>query len=339
MPKIKQSISLTILLGAAASFGMGTAPVDAFPIGAPEILTGCAGSPTTISVGDKCDPNADVIRDVTDMPLPGLPGLQGNIAFDPQTQPGELQGLRLQGIGRNGSSGEPLFNLDFLPPEGTGEGLTIQANSAPRGGINDFSGFDLWTGEIKDLVQEPPLMTADPVIPGSTVPNPMSPRVRDFIVIDNPTAAAPGANGEVDGIIESGYALDLIELSEPELIPGTIPGFNTTTVRLNMQLQAYKIDTAGDRVEEQQSFPLGRRIFANRAAGVIEFSIAERADDIRAKLSAGEIIDFAGTYNILVGVEPESVTIVQSEVPEPSTIISLLLLGGGTVAFTKRKIV
>ncbi|TVQ49890.1 MAG: PEP-CTERM sorting domain-containing protein [Gloeocapsa sp. DLM2.Bin57] len=335
MPNIKQSISLTVLLGAAASFGMGTAPVEAFPIGAPEILTNCAGPPPTISMGDKCDPNADVVRTSATNFL----GLQGNIAFDPQEQSEELQGLRLQGIGRDGSSGEPLFNLDFLPPEGTGEGLTIQANSAPRGGINDFRGFNLWTGTIQDIVQDPPNNPGEPVIPGSPVPSPINPRVRDFIVINDGSLGPGYATGEVDGIIEGGYALDLIELAEPELIPGTVPGFDTTTVRLNMQLQAYKIDTDGNRVEEQQINPLGRTIFANRAAGVIEFSIAQSADEIRTALRAGEIIDFAGTYNILVGVEPDSVIIPTSEVPEPSTIISLLLLGSGTVAFTKRKTV
>lgn len=335
MPKIKQSISFTVLLGMAASIGMGINPAEAFPIGASEILTACQGPPITLLPDGRCDPNADVVRTTT----ADFPGLQGNVAFDPQDVPGQLQGLRMQGIGRDGSNGEPLFNIDLIPPVGNGTGLTIQANSSPRGGSNDFRGFDKWSGTMKDLVQDPPMTTVEPVIPGASVPSPTNPRVRDFMVINNSTGAAPYANGEVDGIVESGYALDLVELAEPQLMPNIIPGFGdeTTTVRLNMQLQAYKIDTAGNRVEEQQSTPFGRRIFANRVFGTIEFSIARPADEVRAALRAGEIVDFAGTYNILVGVQPDSILIPQAEVPEPSTIISLLLLGGGTVAFTKRQ--
>jgi hypothetical protein len=265
-------------------------------------------------------------------------GLTGGVTFDPTLNGGGDLGVRVQGIGRNGSNGEPLMNFDFIPPsQAVGdlntEGRTIESNFFPSGGGNDFSAFAQWTGEIQDLIQLPPNSGS---FGGSTVPNPAGPfdttnRVEDFIVI-NSTGAG---NGVVDGVAESGFGLDLIEFGEP-VISASPSGFGTSII-IDMQFQAYKLGPSGKRIEEQERVPSGFNIYANRGIGTFDYTILRPIDEVRTALINGEVLE-GGTYNLTVAVNPIQIVVEQNdEVPEPSTLISLLLFGGAFATFSKRK--
>jgi hypothetical protein len=133
-----------LFLGAALGASFGIAPAQALgglgTDGARQVLDNC---PFPLFFPQKCDPNADVVTPVP--PAPANPGLEGSVNFTPLINPG---GFILQGTGQTGANGEPLVNIDFVPPEQQGYGQMYTVN-APAS--SDFRPYLGWAGTIKDL--------------------------------------------------------------------------------------------------------------------------------------------------------------------------------------------
>ncbi|ELR98528.1 PEP-CTERM sorting domain-containing protein [Gloeocapsa sp. PCC 73106] len=349
MKKFNNRLSQTLLLGVVTALVGNALPAQAQTpagVGAAEILAGC--NPSNLrSFLDKCDPNADVAVDASNLPN-NMPGLDGTFNVVPLGAPA---GLALEGTGLTDDNGDPLTNLDFSGPSqvgftGMGDEVEITPGSDPNAvgefrilsSTGDFRGLLGWEGTIKDLI-----------IPGfgdfrgeaypTTNPAAPSPRVVDFIVIDVPQA--PG-NGIIDGVQYDGIALDLVDIGFPSYDPES--GDNPqTTVSIQLELQAYKL-LNGQRIEEQEQlpddFPFVDRfaIYGNSVNARLSASFDFTPDEVREQYDeVGELLAFYG-YDITFDSTPVSQAFAAGVVPEPTTIISsLMLMAGGAFKFSKRK--
>ncbi|TVQ49889.1 MAG: PEP-CTERM sorting domain-containing protein [Gloeocapsa sp. DLM2.Bin57] len=345
MKKLNNHFSQAVILGVAASTTLAIAPVQAQTVapppfrgpGAAEALAGC---PNDLIFPQKCDPNADVVVEAESI---STAGLEGTVNFVPLEQPG---GVRLEATDFVTPDGAPLTNIDFVPPEREGRGALFTVNT---GAGSDFAPFQAWTGPIKDLY-----------IPGTTTetagapfPNPANPRVRDFIRITQPPTGGSSIV-EVNGIQVSGFAMDLNLVEFP--IYSTRP--TSTTISLGLELQGYLLDTQGRRIEEQ--FPLlppetiisddgltittinRTNVFANQVSGALTATFPNEIDGVplRERLTQeppltgfGFDLTLRSTPNVrLIEVGDQEV------IPEPTTILSsLLLFGGGAFKLKNRK--
>lgn len=324
MKKLNNSIFQSIVLGLATSAAFGLAPASATQIVLPEptyppidgarpVLDNC---PNPFPVGTICDPNADVIGSGN--------GLSGRLGFNPSGTPGAI---RLEGTNYVDGAGNPLTNIDFTPPIGGPNGRIITID-APSG--SEFEAFEGWKGTISDLYI-PPFDNG-----GSPFPSDANPRLKNFIVIDDRTGAR--GNGTVDGVALGGFAMDFVYLDFP--VYTAVGG--STTVSLPWELQVYKLDASGNRVEDQdQTLPNDfTAVYANRVQGAISATFAGLTP-----AQVRELFDEPGefsetfTYDINLDSTVISTIIPQGNpIPEPTTILSsLLLFGGGALKLKNRK--
>ena len=323
MKKLNNSIFQSIVLGLATSAAFGLAPASAAPIVLPEptyppldgarpVLDAC---PNPLPVGTICDPNADVVGDGN--------GLAGRLGFNPSGTPGAV---RLEGTNYVDAAGNPLTNIDFTPPIGGPNGNIITID-APSG--SDFEAFEGWKGTISDLYI-PPFDNG-----GVAFPSDANPRVRDFIVIDQRSGAR--GNGVVDGAELSGFAMDFVYLDFP--VYTAVGG--STAVSLPWELQVYKLDANGNRIEDQnQGLPNDyTQIYPNKVQGAISATFAGLSpDEVRALFDEPGEFSETFTYDINLESIPLSKVFPQNVVPEPTTILSsLLLFGGGALKLKNRK--
>jgi hypothetical protein len=122
--------------------------------------------------------------------------LDGRFGINPPTIPGVQTGISFTGTGQNDPNGNPLTDLDFVPPSGGGNGAVVEINANPGpGGGNDFVPFIGQTGTAQDLT------VADLIGVSPTTP------LEDFIVL-------PGS-----------FAINLTEVEFPQY---TFDGSGTT---------------------------------------------------------------------------------------------------------------
>ena len=332
MKKLNNHFSQAVILGVVASTTLAIAPVQAqAPFRGPGAAEALANCPDDLIFPQKCDPNANVVVETESV---STAGLEGTINFVPLEQPG---GLRLEATGLTDPDGNPLTNLDFVPPERQGRGSLFSVNTG-RG--SDFEPFQGWIGQITDLYI--PGTTTETV--GQPIPNPENPRVENFIVV-NQAPAGGSSIVTVNGIEVSGFAMDLNLLEFPIYSPRP----TSTTVSLGLELQGYLLDASGDRIEEQFSFPpeitpqgtIDRtRVFANRVNGGLTATFPNMVDGVplRERLTQDPPLTGFG-YDITLRSTPDARTIVTGgEIPEPTTILSsLLLFGGGAFKLKNRK--
>lgn len=323
MKKLNNHFSQFVILGVVAGAGLSVAPAQAQTVippftptdGAQKVLDSC---PRTLTFRQKCDPNAQVVMPASSADTAGL---RGSFNFTPLEAPG---GVKIQGTGFVDPDGDPLTNLDFLPPEGQGIGQIITINA---GVGSDFQAYQGWKGVIKDL-----RLTGTNGVP---FPGPNNPRITDFIRVNQPD---PDGSGVVDGVRTGGFALDAVFAGFPEYQPA---GPFNTRVTISSQLQAYKLDTNGKRIEEQipiTTIPPGVKVFANAATGTFAATFPGDPATVRALFDNPNDPPVTASYDVSINVTPDSRFIPASEIPEPTTIISsLLLLGGGAFKLNRRK--
>jgi len=323
MKKLNNHFSQFVILGVVAGAGLSVAPAQAQTVippftptdGAQQVLDNC---PVTLTFGQKCDPNAQVVDEASSADTAGL---RGSFNFTPLEAPG---GVKIEGTGFVDPDGDPLTNLDFLPPEGQGVGQIITINA----GIgSDFQAYQGWKGVIKDL-----RLTGTNGVP---FPNADNARIRDFIRVNQPD---PDGSGVVDGDQTGGFAIDAVLIGFPQYQPA---GSFNTRVTIATTLQAYKLDTSGNRIEEQipiPTIPEGLRVFANAATGTFAATFPGDPATVRELFDDPSDPPVTASYDVSINVTPDSRVILQSEIPEPTTILSsLLLLGGGAFKLNRRK--
>ena len=317
MKKLDNRFTQVLFLGAALCASFGIAPAQAQggfgTDGAQKVLDNCRDD--LLTNPGKCDPNAQVLT-----PAGANGGLEGSVDFTPLINPG---GFILQGTGQTGAGGEPLVNIDFVPPRGQGFGQMYTVN-APA--TSDFRPFLGWAGTIKDL-----RTTGTNGVP---FPSPANPRIRDFMVINQPS---PDGDGIVDGVPTGGFAADLVYVA-PVNISTVGAG---SSLSYGWEMQVYKLDTSGNRIEEQNQIPSIPKttVFANTFVGAVSASFSDLTRDqlISAIDGNREILSGYG-YSINMRSTPNVRIYQESEIPEPTTIISsLLLLGGGAFKLRNRK--
>lgn len=332
--------------------GIGTSPqgdvIDLTPQRGP--VRGFAFEGTGLTVGDVVGPTQEDVEDFW-----------------------EDQGL-LEATGKTAAQSgvfpnNPLTQIDFAPPaqpvfgdESSGFIGNYEGTNAPAS--SDFFGFNGWKVEIKDLALTDlaPSITLPPGVgpnciddpslcnvQGAPFPNPPEPpRVKNFLVFTEPFDEFSG-----DGIID-GQEVDRLEF---DLISTSLPGYTSspggggTVVSVDLFLQGYKV-IDGVRVEEQRRIPLPNipgltdrervTVWGSEAVITLTAPFTTSPDDVRALYDeAGEQPDrvFINSFELrsiakastFISGNPE----VQ-DVPEPTTIISFMLLGGGVFGFTKR---
>jgi hypothetical protein len=318
MQKLNNRFTQVLVLGAAIGTAFGIAPAHAQggfgTDGAQQVLDNC---PAKLRNPQKCDPNADVVNTVTSIDNAGL---QGSVNFIPAGDPG---GFILQGTGQRDDNGEPLINIDFEPPvqQGFGEMFTVNAGSN-----SDFRAYLGWTGTIKDL-----RTTGTNGVP---FPSPSNPRIRDFIRVDQ---AAPSGNGIVDGVATTGFAADLVYTSDVSI--ADIRG--QSGLSFDWEMQVYKLDANDERIEEQLFTELPDEssittVLANTFVGGISASFPFSGDDLRSAIDGNSEILSGFGYDITLNSTPDT-RIIPEAIPEPTTILSsLLLFGGGALKLKKR---
>lgn len=348
------SCSSALILGLVSALTCNVLPAQARVDGADIVLDNCAEQ-GPIEFLEKCDPNADLVQDSTNLPS-NQPGLQGSFNIRPLGAP---SGLALEGTGIIDLEGNDLNNIDFSGPsqvERVSDTPEVILN--PEGDPGAIGEFDIlsstldfaellgWKGTIKDLVvlKEIGAFSGE-VIPG-TVENP---RIKNFMVINEPNE--PGT-GIIDGWSYGGVALDLVSLSAPSYNPAN-GGDSGTSMSLQMELQAYKLDEQGNRLEEQEKLPFGSPIiYANRVSARLSAAFALPVDEVKDNLDeVGELLAWYG-YDVTFNSEPLNLFSIgepipggsgvsgddPSAIPEPTTLISsLLLFGGGVFKLGKRK--
>ncbi|ELR98529.1 hypothetical protein [Gloeocapsa sp. PCC 73106] len=311
--------------------------------GADIVLENCANQ--GIVFLEKCDPNADVAVDASNLPN-NMPGLNGSFNIRPL---GTSAGLALEGTGLTDEAGNPLTNIDFSIPSQVrslaNETLVLNSESDPvsigrfdiLSSTGDFRELLGWSGSIKDLqVEDVGGFIGEP-IPG-TVENP---RIRDFIVIDGPGEFGTGI---IDGLSYGGVALDLVSLSSPSFDPVADDNL-LTSMSFQMELQAYKLDEQGNRLEEHELLPGGSTIYTNQVDARLSAAFAFSPEDLVTQLDeVGELLAWYG-YDITFDSIPNTLIFVPDgpdpesgvePIPEPTSIISsLLLFGGGVLKLAK----
>ena len=322
MKKLNNRFTQVLFLGAALGASFGIAPAQAQgglgTDGAPQVLDRC---PSPVPYLQKCDPNADVVT-----PAPANAGLEGSVNFTPLINPG---GFILQGTGRTDANNEPLVNIDFVPPEQQGYGKMYTVN-APA--TSDFSPYLGWAGKIKDL--------RTTGTNGVLFPSPTNPRIRDFIRVDE---RSPQGDGVVDGVPTGGFAADLVYVA-PVDISAVGAG---SSLSYGWEMQVYKLDTSGQRIEEQIRVPLvgepivGSNVFANKFVGAISASFSDLTEEeLKSAIDGDREVLSGYGYSINMTSIPDSRFIPTEEpvIPEPTTILSsLLLFGGGAFKLRNRK--
>lgn len=339
MKKLNNHFSSAVILGIAASTTLALVPAQAEIIPAPfrgpgadEALQNC---PKNLIFPQKCDPNADVVVKTDSV---STAGLEGTVNFIPLDQPG---GVRLEATPFTDPDLEPLTNIDFVPPDRQGVGALFTVNT---GTGSDFAPFQGWIGSIKDLA-----LTGSN---GSPFPNPANPRVKDFIFI-NTSPTGGSSTVTVNGIEVSGFVMDLNLVEFPNYIPrGT-----TTTIALGVELQGYLLDDKGKRIEEQFPFPTQvielpdgttkttytTNVFANKVEGALTATFPNVIDGVPLKERLTQNPPLTGFgFDATLRSTPLPIQIVVGEegpiIPEPTTILSsLLLFGGGAFKLNQRK--
>ena len=316
----------TLILGVVATAALTITPAQAQTLdGAETVLRNC---PSTLRFPQKCDPNAQVVLPTSETGVPA--GLQGSVNFVPLGDPG---GFILTGSGGTDRNGNPLFDIDFEPPEGQGFGNMFTVNA---GIDSDFRAYLGWEGTIQDLTR---------TLGGNGVPFPApGGRIRDFIRVDRNVGSG---NGIVNGYQTGGFAADLVFVNDVE-INSIVPGV-TSEVSFDWEMQVYKLTPSGERIEEQTPLPpvteglvttFQTTVFANQFEGGLSATFPFSDTELRSLLSSGEPLDGFG-YDITLESTPGSRPIVVSDdevVPEPTTILSsLLLFGGGAFKLKNRK--
>jgi len=327
MKKLNNHFSQFVILGVVAGAGLSVAPAQAQTVippftptdGAQKVLDSC---PRTLTFRQKCDPNAQVVMPASSADTAGL---RGSFNFTPLEAPG---GVKIQGTGFVDPDGDPLTNLDFLPPEGQGIGQIITINA---GVGSDFQAYQGWKGEVKDL-----RLTGTNGVYFPGFPNADNARIRDFIRVNQDS---PDGDGKVDGVQTGGFALDAVFAGFPQYQPA---GPFNTRVTISAQLQAYKLDTSGKRIEEQipiTTIPKAVNVFANAATGTFAATFPGTPNQVRALFDDPSDPPVIASYDVSINVTPDSRIIRQDDViPEPTTILSsLLLLGGGAFKLNRRK--
>jgi hypothetical protein len=240
----------------------------------------------------------------------------------------EPGGVILQGTGFEDTNGNPLTNIDFEPPAGQNIGRVFTVNA---GAGSDFAAFQGWSGTIKDLT-----LNGGNGVP---FPNEANPRIRDFIRVNQPLS---GGDGIVDGVQTGGFAFDAVLSEVPEYDERGI----TTTITIGAVLQAYKLDVNGRRIEEQTVLPSvppnggpGINVYANAAQGAFTATFPNQIDGVPLRELFDEATDapLSGFgYDITISTTPD-VRPFPTAIPEPTTILSsLLLFGGGAFKLRKR---
>jgi len=321
MKKLNNRFTQVLFLGAALGASFGIAPAQAQgglgTDGAPQVLDRC---PSPLAYLRKCDPNADVVT-----PAPANPGLEGSVNFTPLINPG---GFILQGTGQTGENGEPLVNIDFVPPQGQGYGQMYTVN-APAS--SDFRPYLGWAGTIKDL-----RTTGTNGVP---FPSPANPRIRDFIRVDQPS---PDGDGVVDGVQTGGFAADLVYVAPVDISAVGVG----SSLSYGWEMQVYKLDTSGQRIEEQNRVPINvdqppisTTVFANTFVGAVSASFSDLTEEeLRSAIDGDTEVLSGYGYSINMNSTPDNVVFPQGEIPEPTTILSsLLLFGGGAFKLRNRK--
>jgi len=343
MKKLNNHLSSAVILGIAVSTTLAIVPVQAQTVtlpsppfrgpGAEEALLGC---PSNLIFPQKCDPNADVVVEAESI---SEAGLEGTVNFIPLEQPG---GLRLEATRYRAPNGDPLTNLDFVPPNQQGVGSLFTLNT---GAGSDFAPFQGWIGSIKDLAF-PEYITGGNASP---FPNPDAPRVKDFIRITTPPTGG-GPTVTVNGIEVSGFVMDANFATFPEYLERP----TTTTIAIGAELQGYLLDKNGKRIEEQ--FPLPTEtvtlpdgtirttyrtnVFANKVEGAFTATFPNMVEGVPLKTRLTQDPPLTGFgFDATLRSTPEVRLIESGQViPEPTTILSsLLLFGGGAFQLKNRK--
>jgi len=321
MKKLNNRFTQVLFLGAALGASFGIAPAQAQggfgTDGARQVLDRC---PEKLPYLQKCDPNADVVT-----PAPANAGLEGSVNFTPLINPG---GFILQGTGQTDANGEPLVNIDFVPPQGQGYGKMYTVN-APA--TSDFRPYLGWAGKIKDL-----RTTGTNGVP---FPSPTNPRIRDFIRVDQDS---PDGDGVVDGVQTGGFAADLVYVAPVDISAVGVG----SSLSYGWEMQVYKLDTSGKRIEEQNRVPIdpnlppiSTTVFANTFVGAVSASFSDLTEaELKSAIDGDREVLSGYGYSINMTSTPDNRIIPQGEIPEPTTILSsLLLFGGGAFKLRNRK--
>jgi hypothetical protein len=129
--------------------------------------------------------------------------LTGGVSF----RPGDDGGVILTGTGVTDPDGDPLTDLDFVPPVGGGSGVIVELNSGTPG-PNDFEPFEGFSGAIADLT----LAQTSSITP------------------DNPLVGFININ--------NGFRFDLEQISFPDYSTTSVGGIVTgTTVSIGVSGQ------------------------------------------------------------------------------------------------------
>jgi hypothetical protein len=329
MKKLNNHFSQFVILGVVAGAGLSAAPAQSQVLqppvridGADFVLDAC---PENLTFLQKCDPNAGVVKKAGSA---ATAGLEGRVNFSPLGTPG---GVILQGTGFETPDGNPLTDIDFTPPEGQNIGRMFVVEAGPG---SDFQAYSDWTGTIKDLALDG--VNGSP-FPGDFGNGQSLPRIKDFIRVTN--SVPGGGDGIVDGEQTGGFAFDAVLAEFPEYVSD---GPFTTRVTIGATLQAYKLDTNGNRIEEQVGLPNNFNVLANGATGTFAATFPSEIDGVPIRELFDEASDLPLSgfgYDINIITTPDSRPYTEDTViPEPTTILSsLLLFGGGALKLNRRK--
>jgi hypothetical protein len=320
--------------------GGGSVPNPITPVSTLGSCNLSATNPVSI-----CDPTADVIVEVTEEP-----NFTGGFNLNPAAQ--FPAGTALEGTGLtigeiNPSAryrNDPVTNIDFAQPgqvrrAGPGETPNVPGDSNliyvpdPEGiGRTNVASTE---GSFAP-VEGSPAIIKDLIIPnvpgtrfvGAPFPSPSNRRTENFVTIP------------------SAYELDLTNIYPPSYDPRTSNDPDVlTTISLEMDGMIYPLNAAGERIEYHLPVPPdptnpndlgGFYVFSYGFNARLSGSIALQPDEVRDRFDdPGEVLAFYG-YDITFDIY-QDFRVVSASIPEPTTIISSLLLLGGGSALKLRK--
>ncbi len=253
--------------------------------------------------------------------LPASASLEGIFSINPFVQGGQVGGVLLEGTGltvpSNGgqTAGQqvPVTNIDFLPPSGPGNpsvpgsGAIIEVN-----GTDDFAQFQSWTGTILDLAVPSAACavcvfneTNTALFPGSPVPQ--------WIRIDT-NQGSPGSPSS-GGL--GGFIANLDFLAGPEYTVG----LTGTTVVIPTSITVFKLDTNGMITGDPSSSGIG-----TLSADFVGFTGPNAIANVQA------LFNSPGEMSGVVRPFSAQFIVVKEDVPEPASVLGLMMLGLGGVA-------
>lgn len=321
-------------------------------------VPGPGGRPKPLDPGEILQPDFGTNPNSPD----GLPGITGIFGITPNTDPllpgivpGETLGIQVENI----NDGAPYqLNLDFAPPAQGDPGpdpsrvgnfrTTVSSNDNISADYRLLSNIQ---AVIKDIEAGD---CPDCEIEGEPAP---PPTVENFLVLDiepridqgpPPVVIDPNPPVLMDSVEYERIEYDLFSIPDFAIRDDLAGG---SVVTATLETIAYKVDTSGRRIEEytRTNLPDGDGdgefdgtetiVYVNRADIAISIAVPETPEATAALLSqAGANFPYNSvSINITSTIDTANFINQVDDVPEPSTIISLALLGGGVFGFTKRK--